>query len=124
MKKYKETIINTRALPKVFDNGIPGPIDKDGFLYISVEERGNEKENLQNFFNALGKIHRIKDDGNIPPDIPFVEVAGAVASVYSYGHRNPLGLTLHPVTGQVWANEHGPRGGVEINFVRKGKNFG
>lgn len=98
--------------------------DKNGFLYISVGERGNEKENPQNLSNALGKIHRVHDDGSIPVDNPFVDKEGAVTSIYSYGHRNPQGLALNPATGEIWSNEHGPRGGDEINIIRKGRNYG
>lgn len=96
----------------------------DGKLYISVGERGNEKENPQNLSNFLGKIHRINDDGSIPDDNPFVNQKGVIPSIYSYGHRNPQGMTLNPTTGEIWINEHGPRGGDEINIIRKGKNYG
>jgi aldose sugar dehydrogenase len=98
---------------------------KDGYLYFSVGERGNEKVNPQQIKgNDLGKVHRIKSDGSIPADNPFVKTAGAEASIYSYGHRNPQGMTIHPVTGKIWVNEHGPRGGDEINIVEPGKNYG
>lgn len=98
---------------------------KDGYLYFSVGERGNEKVNPQQIKgNDLGKIHRIKSDGSIPADNPFVKVAGAETSIYSYGHRNPQGLTINPVTGAIWENEHGPRGGDEINIIQPGKNYG
>ncbi|TDQ06702.1 PQQ-dependent sugar dehydrogenase [Pedobacter metabolipauper] len=98
---------------------------KDGYLYFSVGERGNERVNPQEIKgNDLGKIHRIKRDGSIPADNPFVKTAGAEASIYSYGHRNPQGLTMNPETGKIWENEHGPRGGDEINIVEPGKNYG
>lgn len=98
---------------------------KDGYLYISVGERGNEKENPQEIKgNDLGKIHRIKTDGSIPSDNPFVKTAGAATSIYTYGNRNPQGMTIHPQTGAIWENEHGPRGGDEINIVQPGKNYG
>ena len=97
---------------------------KDGLLYFSVGERGNEKQNPQTLFNDLGKIHRIKDDGSIPADNPFVKVPRAKASIYSYGHRNPQGLTTDPSSGLLWSHEHGPRGGDEINIVSAGKNYG
>ena len=98
---------------------------KDGYLYFSVGERGNEKVNPQQIKgNDLGKVHRIKSDGSVPADNPFVKTAGAEASIYSYGHRNPQGMTIHPVTGKIWVNEHGPRGGDEINIVEPGKNYG
>ena len=69
-------------------------------------------------------MHRIKDDGGIPEDNPFVNTPDAVASIWSYGHRNPQGLAKHPVTGEFWEHEHGPRGGDEINIIKKGANFG
>ena len=97
---------------------------RDGYLYFSVGERGNERENPQSLANDLGKIHRIKDDGSIPADNPFVNTAGARPSIYSYGHRNPQGLTVNPFTGEIWSHEHGPRGGDEINIIRKGANYG
>ncbi len=71
-----------------------------------------------------GKIHRIHDDGRIPEDNPFVDVEGALPSIWSYGHRNPQGLDQHPVTGELWETEHGPRGGDEINLIKPGINHG
>ncbi|WP_374164783.1 PQQ-dependent sugar dehydrogenase [Arcticibacter sp. MXS-1] len=98
---------------------------KDGYLYFSVGERGNEKENPQQIKgNDLGKIHRIKSDGSVPADNPFYNRTGAQRSIYSYGHRNPQALTVHPATGQIWETEHGPRGGDEINLIKAGKNYG
>jgi aldose sugar dehydrogenase len=98
---------------------------KDGYLYFSVGERGNENQNPQQIKgNDLGKVHRIKSDGTIPADNPFVKTPGAEASIYSYGHRNPQGMTIHPQTGKIWTNEHGPRGGDEINIINTGKNYG
>ncbi len=98
--------------------------DKQGLLYITVGERGNQNENPQDLTRALGKVHRVKDDGSIPADNPFVNKAGAVKSIYSYGHRNPQGMVIHPKTGQIWTNEHGPRGGDEINIIAKAANYG
>ncbi|MEZ0538626.1 PQQ-dependent sugar dehydrogenase [Fibrella arboris] len=98
--------------------------DKQGYLYISVGDRGNEKENPQSLDRAPGKIHRLHDDGRIPADNPFVAGSQVRSSVYSYGHRNPQGMALHPTTGQIWANEHGPRGGDEVNIIRKAANYG
>ncbi|TXK37876.1 PQQ-dependent sugar dehydrogenase [Pontibacter qinzhouensis] len=97
---------------------------KDGYLYFSVGERGNEKENPQTLDRHLGKIHRIKDDGSIPADNPFVNRQGALPSIYSYGHRNPQGLAFHPATGELWSHEHGPRGGDEVNIVKPARNYG
>ncbi|MBW3545970.1 MAG: PQQ-dependent sugar dehydrogenase [Bacteroidetes bacterium] len=97
---------------------------EDGYLYFSVGDRGKHDENPQQLDRDAGKIHRIKDDGSIPADNPFVAQGQAQASVYSYGHRNPQGLTFHPQNGQLWSNEHGPRGGDEINIIQKAANYG
>jgi glucose/arabinose dehydrogenase len=97
--------------------------DDQGYLYFGVGERG-ESSNAQTLTNHCGKIHRIFDDGRIPPDNPFVNTPGAMPSIYSYGHRNPQGIDIHPVSRRIYNNEHGPRGGDEINLVAKGKNYG
>ncbi|MBC7654037.1 MAG: PQQ-dependent sugar dehydrogenase [Oligoflexus sp.] len=97
---------------------------KDKMLYFSVGERGNEKENPQDITNSLGKIHRIMADGSIPKDNPFYAQNKADKSNYTYGNRNPQGLALNPFTGEIWENEHGPRGGDEINIVKKSANYG
>lgn len=98
--------------------------DKKGYLFVSVGERGNEKENPQSKTNDLGKIHRIYDDGRIPEDNPFVKDKSTKASIYSYGHRNPQGLIISPTTGDILEHEHGPRGGDELNLIKKGGNYG
>jgi glucose/arabinose dehydrogenase len=71
-----------------------------------------------------GKIYRLHDDGRIPADNPFVGQLGAKEAIFSYGHRNPQGLTKHPLTGLIWSHEHGPQGGDEINIIKKGANYG
>jgi glucose/arabinose dehydrogenase len=99
--------------------------DNKGFLFVSVGERGNEKENPQTTDNnQLGKIHRINDDGTIPADNPVKDKSGKVTTLYTYGNRNPQGMAFHPETGALWENEHGPRGGDEINILQAGKNYG
>jgi glucose/arabinose dehydrogenase len=98
--------------------------DKDGYLFVSVGDRGRRNDNPQYLDNFCGKIHRLHDDGSIPKDNPFVNDKKAIGSIYSYGHRNPQGLTMHPETGRIWAHEHGPRGGDELNLIQKGENFG
>jgi aldose sugar dehydrogenase len=99
--------------------------DGKGHLFISVGERGNERENPQSTDNnQLGKIHRINDDGTIPDDNPIKDKSGKITSLYTYGNRNPQGMALHPETGELWENEHGPRGGDEINIMQPGKNYG
>lgn len=100
--------------------------DKKGYLYFSVGERGMEKEFPQFTNNDNGKIHRLHDDGSIPKDNPFVgkDPNEFHHSIFSYGQRNPQGLTLNPTTGDIWETEHGPRGGDEINIIKFGKNYG
>lgn len=98
--------------------------DREGYLYITVGDRGQRDRNPQYLDNHCGKIHRIHPDGSIPSDNPFVGVEGAMPSIYSYGHRNPQGTALHPSTGQLWEHEHGPKGGDEINTPLAGKNYG
>lgn len=97
---------------------------KDGYLYFSIGERG-EKEKAQSLSTINGKVYRIKDDGSIPADNPYVNNSAVVSpAVYSWGHRNPQGLALNPVTGDIWETEHGPMGGDELNIIGKGKNYG
>ena len=98
--------------------------DRDGFLYFSIGERGNRDVNPQDITRDGGKIYRLHDDGRIPADNPFVDKNGAKKAIFSYGHRNPQGLAVHPSTGMLWEHEHGPRGGDEINIIQKGKNYG
>lgn len=96
---------------------------KDGYIFFSIGDRGNAS-NAQGLTNHCGKIHRIYDDGRIPKDNPFVSNKSAMPTIWSYGHRNPQGLAFNPATGDLWANEHGPRGGDELNIVVKEKNYG
>ena len=98
--------------------------DNEGYLYFSIGDRGNRDENPQDITRDGGKIYRFHDDGSIPSDNPFVNEAGAKKAVFSYGHRNPQGMEMHPVTGKIWTHEHGPKGGDEINIIQKGKNYG
>lgn len=95
----------------------------DGCLYFSVGER-QQPALAQDLSYPYGKIHRLHDDGRVPKDNPFVDRDGALASIWSYGHRNPQGMTTQPRTGLVWSTEHGPAGGDELNVVRRGANFG
>jgi glucose/arabinose dehydrogenase len=95
----------------------------EGHLFYSIGERG-APQNSQDLTNPLGKIHRVNDDGSVPKDNPFVSTPGAVPTIWSYGHRNPQGMAWDPVTGAMWASEHGPSGGDEINIVQRGRNYG
>lgn len=98
--------------------------DNEGYLYFSIGDRGNREENPQDITRDGGKIYRLNDDGSIPKDNPFINTANAKTAIYSYGHRNPQGMVKNPLTGAIWVNEHGPKGGDEINIIAKGKNFG
>jgi glucose/arabinose dehydrogenase len=97
--------------------------DRDGHLFFTIGERGNALE-AQDLASPNGKIHRILDDGRIPPDNPFVGQPGAYASIWTYGNRHVQGLQFHPVTGKLWGTEHGPRGGDELNRIEPGRNYG
>jgi glucose/arabinose dehydrogenase len=98
--------------------------DNKGHLFFGIGDRGQHFDFPQNLDNSNGKIHRINDDGSIPKDNPFVKTKGAVASIYSYGHRNPQGTCIDPLTGELWETEHGPKGGDEINLIKPGLNYG
>ncbi len=97
--------------------------DNEGYLYISVGERG-QMHRAQKLDDHAGKIIRIHDDGRIPEDNPFVGRSDARPEIFSFGHRNPQGMAVHPQTGEIWVHEHGPRGGDEINLIRPGANYG
>jgi glucose/arabinose dehydrogenase len=97
--------------------------DGKGHLFFSIGERG-QKDDAQDLSRPNGKVHRVHDDGRVPEDNPFVKTAGAMPTIWSYGHRNPQGLAQHPVTGELWDAEHGPRGGDELNLVKPGRNYG
>jgi|SRR5579871_1993637 len=94
----------------------------DGMLYMATG--GNVGWVAQEPGSLRGKILRIRDDGSVPPDNPFIGRAGYRPEIYSLGHRNSLGLIVHPVTGVLWNNENGPNGGDEINVILPGRNYG
>jgi glucose/arabinose dehydrogenase len=92
-------------------------------LFFAIGDRGVMPD-AQTVRNPNGKIHRVRPDGSVPADNPFVSHPGAVGSIWTLGNRNPQGLAWHPVTGDLWASEHGPRGGDELNVIDKGGNYG
>lgn len=98
--------------------------DDSGHLYFSIGDRGARDENPQDITRDGGKIYRLNLDGSIPEDNPFIGQDGAREAIFSYGHRNPQGMAIHPKTGEVWLHEHGPKGGDEINISRSGLNYG
>jgi glucose/arabinose dehydrogenase len=97
--------------------------DRQGHLFYSIGDKGKPAD-AQDLSKATGKVHRINDDGTVPKDNPFVNRAGAVGSIWSYGHRNPQGFAFDPVTNKLWETEHGPRGGDELNLIEPGRNYG
>jgi glucose/arabinose dehydrogenase len=97
---------------------------RDGNLFLTAGDHRTHQDQAQNLGNHLGKIVRIAPDGSAPGDNPFVGRDGAKPEIWSYGHRNPQGLAIHPASGQLWEHEHGPRGGDEVNVIAKGKNYG
>ena len=96
----------------------------DGTLTMTVGDGFDYREQAQKLDSGLGKIIRIRDDGSIPDDNPFVGKAGARPEIWSYGHRNQQGLAYDPVTQRLYEHEHGPRGGDEVNIIEKGGNYG
>jgi len=107
---------------------------RDGTLLVTVGDRdlyccdgsenNSQRMKAQALDNDYGKILRIRDDGKIPPDNPFVGRAGALPEIFSYGHRNAYGLAYHPETGELWESEIGPLGGDELNILFPGHNYG
>jgi len=104
--------------------------DGKGYLYLTIGDRqvpptGNlEAHPAQDLSNHHGTTVRIHDDGRVPADNPFVGRDGALPTIWSYGHRNAQGMAIHPDTGDLWQNEHGPQGGDELNLIQPGKNYG
>jgi glucose/arabinose dehydrogenase len=109
------------------DMGSGGRIafDAAGHVFISVGIKGGgEQVGVQDLGLPYGKIHRVDDDGSIPADNPFVDIAGALPSIWTYGHRSPLGLEFDRETGELWETEMGQRGGDEVNRLLAGRNYG
>ena len=97
--------------------------DPDGYLFVTAGERrqGDRAQDLQ---DDNGSVIRLHADGRVPEDNPFVDVSDARPEIFSFGHRNPQGLAIHPETGIPWLHEHGPQGGDEVNVLRPGLNYG
>lgn len=98
-------------------------LDGDGHLFLSLGDRW-ARDQAQDLSEDAGKIIRIRTDGSIPEDNPFVNTPGARPEIWSYGHRNPEGLAFDRATGDLWEHEHGPQGGDELNLVERGHNYG
>ncbi|MFY8150914.1 MAG: PQQ-dependent sugar dehydrogenase, partial [Hyphomicrobiales bacterium] len=96
----------------------------DGTLFVTQGDRGSMSESAQDLATTIGKVVRIKPDGSIPADNPFIGRSDARAEIWSYGHRNAQGATIDPATGLLWTVEHGARGGDELNQPQAGRNYG
>ncbi|WP_460218826.1 PQQ-dependent sugar dehydrogenase [Psychroserpens sp. MEBiC05023] len=130
-KLKNNTLVDKEVLYKAGPNTTKGQhfgsrivFDDDGYLYFTIGERGNRDVNPQDITRDGGKVYRLHDDGSVPSDNPFVNSVNAKTAIYSYGHRNPQGMTIHPKTRAIWTHEHGPKGGDEINIIESGKNYG
>jgi glucose/arabinose dehydrogenase len=97
---------------------------QEGYLFVSAGVDKSKQDSAQLLTNHLGKIMRIKEDGTVPEDNPFVNTPGARPEIWCYGNRNAQGLAINPFTNEIWEHEHGPKGGDEINIIQKGKNYG
>jgi len=116
-----------RQLPKVSSTlhcGSRLVFARDGRLFVVLGDRFSRKDDAQTLDNHLGKVVRIEADGKVPADNPFVTTPGAKPEIWSLGHRNMQGAALHPGTGELWASEHGPQGGDELNRGLAGRNYG
>jgi glucose/arabinose dehydrogenase len=101
--------------------------DGKGHFFFSIGDRGgptNPTNSAQRTDTVRGKIHRLNDDGSVPPDNPFANTPGAKPSIWCFGNRNPQGLAFDAATDRLWETEHGPRGGDELNLIKKGLNYG
>jgi glucose/arabinose dehydrogenase len=125
---------NSRLIhQQVIFEGSPGPrpemlggrlaLTGDGYLFLSLGDRW-DGPSAQDLSTTAGSIIRIKTDGTVPDDNPFLATPGARPEIWSYGHRNPQGLAVDRATGQLWSDEHGPQGGDEVNLVVRGGNYG
>lgn len=97
---------------------------RDGALFVTMGDRFSHRDRVQQLDNHFGKIVRIRPDGSVPSDNPFVNQEGALPEIWSYGHRNVQGAAVNPATGELWISDHGPQGGDEIGIARAGENHG
>jgi glucose/arabinose dehydrogenase len=109
--------------PETVEFGGRMVIDRYGFLFLSIGDRF-ESRRAQDVGEYHGTIIRMHRDGGFPSDNPFFDTPGARPGIWTYGHRNPQGLAIDPATGTLWAHEHGPMGGDELNRIERGRNYG
>lgn len=120
---WQDLLITQSASMRDIHYGSRIAFDRQGHVFFSVGDRG-VREKAQDLSNHAGTIIRLKLDGSIPNDNPFMQVNNALPEIWSYGHRNPQGLFFDDETQRLWSIEHGPRGGDEINLIEKGQNYG
>ncbi len=96
----------------------------NGYVFFTIGDRGDRDRNPQDLSRDGGKVYRLHDDGTVPEDNPFVDTEGALAAIWSYGHRNPQGLHYDSTDNTLWLHEHGPKGGDELNKIEPGHNYG
>ena len=123
LSDFKEIFVANNWSKSTTNYGGRVAFDGNGFMFLTVGER-QEQERAQNTRDHGGKVLRLRDDASVPPDNPFVGKADYLPEIYSLGHRSPQGLAVHPETGAIWENEHGPLDGDEINIVLPGRNYG
>ena len=120
---WKDLLVSDSRTAETRHFGSRIAFDGEGHVFFGVGDRG-KRDPAQNLNNHIGTILRLRLDGSIPEDNPFLDIANAKPEIWSYGHRNPQGLAYDSKTRRLWSNEHGPRGGDEINLVHKGRNYG
>ena len=120
---WQELLVTDSATSGYRHFGSRIAFDQQGHVFFGVGDRG-ERDSAQDLSSHAGTIMRLRLDGSIPDDNPFLSRDNALPEIWSYGHRNPQGLLYDNNTGNLWSIEHGPRGGDEINLVVKGANYG
>jgi glucose/arabinose dehydrogenase len=125
-RRLEDWSVIFRAEPHTADTGHGGnriALDGTGHVFVAIGDR-NAPERAQRLDDLAGKICRVREDGSVPDDNPFVGTDGARPEIWTLGHRNPQGLAFRPGTGQLWSSEHGPVGGDELNLIERGHNYG
>jgi aldose sugar dehydrogenase len=120
---WQDLLVTTSSAKTAHHYGSRIAFDQSGHVYFTVGDRGG-RPNAQDLTNHAGSVLRLTVEGAVPSDNPFVAKSGVLPEIWSYGHRNPQGIVFDEVRQKVWAIEHGPRGGDEINEVLPGRNYG
>jgi glucose/arabinose dehydrogenase len=123
LSDVRDIFVSDAWSPSGGNNGSRIAFGPDGMIYMTIGDR-HEQRPAQDLTNHKGKIVRLRDDGTVPDDNPFVGQRGRRPKIFAYGVRTPQGLVFHPQTGQLFENEHGPRGGDELNLILSGHNYG